>query len=178
MRLLPPQPVLFERFLLPDLFTEHYYNVTPDLLAQLGISGLICDIDNTLAPYEQPDPTPELMQWFAAMTDAGIRIAFVSNNDASRVERFNRNLGYPAYPKSRKPLTGSVRRAMADMGTDVTTTAVLGDQLFTDAAAGKLCGLTAIIVPPIRDKKTLLFRIKRRLERPYMNLYRRRHMYG
>ncbi|MBQ1976504.1 MAG: hypothetical protein II227_03590 [Clostridia bacterium] len=65
---------------------------------------------------------------------------------------------------------------MKAMGTDVTNTAVLGDQLLTDALAGKWCGLTVFIVPPIKDKKTFFFRFKRWLERPYLNLYRRRHM--
>ena len=68
-------------------------------------------------------------------------------------------------------------RYLMDMGTDITTTAVLGDQLLTDALAGKLLGMTVIIVPPIADKKTLFFRFKRWIEKPYMNEYRRRHMF-
>ena len=79
--------------------------------------------------------------------------------------------------KSGKPFGKNLRRAMADMGTDVTTTAVLGDQLLTDALAGKLLGLMVLIVPPIADKKTLFFRFKRWLEKPYMNEYKRRHMF-
>ena len=169
--------MILERYLMPDLLTEHYDNVTPDLLAKSGIRGLICDIDNTLATYEQPDPPADVVRWCAGMREAGIRIAFVSNNDAPRVERFNKPFGYPAFAKCRKPFGTFIRRAMEAMGTDVTTTAVLGDQLFTDAAAAKLNGLTAIIVPPIRDKRTMFFRIKRRLEQPYLNKYRRDHTY-
>lgn len=169
--------MLFERYLIPDLITDHYYNVTPEMLAKSGIRGVICDIDNTLATYEQPDPPADVVRWCAAMREAGIAIAFVSNNEEERVARFNAHFGFPAYAKSKKPRVGNLRRAMADMGTDVTSTAVLGDQLLTDALAGKLLGLFVIIVPPIADKKTLFFRFKRQMEKPYIKEYRRRHMH-
>ena len=41
---------------------------------------------------------------------------------------------------------------------------MLGDQLLTDAAAGKHIGLRAIIVPPIKDRTSAFFRFKRALE--------------
>lgn len=169
--------MLFERYLMPDLVTDHFYNVTPDMLANAGIRGLICDIDNTLATYEQPDPPPEVIEWCAAMRTAGIQIAFVSNNEEERVARFNRPLGCPAYAKSGKPKTKNLRRAIEKMGCDIPSTALLGDQLLTDALAGRLLGLFVVIVPPIADKKSLFFRFKRWLERPYMNEYKRRHMF-
>ncbi len=154
---------------------EHYSSVTPEFLVQTGIRGLICDIDNTLAPYEEAEPDAAALRWFSALREAGIRVAFVSNNSAGRVARYNRSLGYPAFPRSKKPLTGALRRAMAVMGTDVTSTASLGDQLFTDAAAARRCGILTIIVPPIRDRRSLFFRCKRFLERPYLDQYRRLH---
>ena len=91
---------------------EHYSSVTPEFLVQTGIRGLICDIDNTLAPYEEAEPDAAALRWFSALREAGIRVAFVSNNSAGRVARYNRSLGYPAFPRSKKPLTGALRRAM------------------------------------------------------------------
>ncbi len=169
--------MLFERYLMPDLMTDHFYNVKPDMLVQAGIRGVICDIDNTLATYEEPDPPENVRLWCAGMQAAGIRIAFVSNNDAARVNRFNKDFGFPAFPDAKKPFGDALRRAMEKMGTDVTSTAMLGDQLLTDALAAKREGMMAIIVPPIKDKRTLFFRFKRWLERPYVNMYRRRHSF-
>ncbi len=160
---------------MPDLMTEHFYNVKPEMLTQSGIRGLICDIDNTLATYEQPDPPEDVRRWCAELIAAGIKIAFVSNNDAARVNRFNKPFGFPAFPDAKKPFGDTLKRAMHAMGTDITSTAVLGDQLLTDAFGAKREGLTTIIVPPIKDKKTLFFRFKRLLEKPYINEYRRRH---
>ena len=91
------------------------------------------------------------------------------------MELFNRTLGLDAYPDSGKPKGKTLRIAMGKMGSDETNTAVLGDQLLTDALAGHLLGLPALIVPPIKDKTTLFFRFKRWLEKPYIKKYRKKH---
>ena len=52
---------------------------------------------------------------------------------------------------------------------------VLGDQLLTDALAGKRLGLRVLIVPPIKDKTTLFFRFKRLCERPIIRRFKRRN---
>lgn len=160
-------------WMMPDHMFDTYDKVTPEFLKSLGVRAVLADIDNTLAPYEQPEPDDRLRAWIRSLRDAGIGIAFVSNNDRARVETFNRTLGVPAYWKSGKPGKKSLLAAMAALGSDPTCTVILGDQLLTDALAGKRIGLRAIIVPPIRDKRTLFFRLKRLCERPFIRRYRR-----
>ncbi len=167
--------MIFEKILLPKKVCAAYRDVTPELLTSLGVKYLICDIDNTLVTYDDPEPTPDVLKWIDTLHRAGIALAFVSNNDASRVERFNRNLHFVAYAKAGKPGGKKLRQAMAEMGAERENTALLGDQLLTDAAAANLAGLYAILVPPIRDKKTLFFRFKRWLEIPYMKKYYKLH---
>ena len=55
---------------------------------------------------------------------------------------------------------------------------MLGDQLLTDAYAGKHIGLRAIIVPPIHDKTNPFFKCKRLLERPFIRKYAKAHGYA
>ena len=109
------------------------------------------------------------------MAAAGGKIAFVSNNGKKRVDLFNRDLGFVTDAKAGKPKTKYIAAAMRDMGATVADTALLGDQLLTDAAAGARAGLLSIIVPPIKDKKSLFFRFKRLLERPYIKKYKKLH---
>ena len=161
--------------LTPTYMFATYREVTPEFLQQAGIRYLLADIDNTLAPYEQPEPDDALRAWLAALDAAGIRLALVSNNPAERVERFNATLGLPAYAKSGKPGKKTLLRAMKALGAGRDNTAVLGDQLLTDSFAGQRLGLPAIIVPPIRDKRNLFFRFKRLLERPFIRKYASRH---
>lgn len=160
--------------LTPDYILDTFDCVTPDFLKSLGIRALLIDIDNTLAPYEQPEPDDRIRQWFAALEQNGIRAALISNNHPPRVELFNRSLGLPAYPDSKKPKSRFLLAAMKEMGSTPETTAGLGDQLLTDTLAVHRLDMISIIVPPIKDKTTLFFRFKRWLEKPYIRRYRKR----
>lgn len=165
--------MIFEKILLPREIVPTFESVTPEHLRALGITHIFCDIDNTLATYDDPTPPEKVVQWCKSMNEGGITVAFVSNNDAERVALFNRDLGYTAYAKAHKPLVGKLCRAMADTRAQAEHSALLGDQLLTDAAAGNRAGLYVIIVPPIKDKKNLFFRFKRWLEVPYVKKFRR-----
>ena len=162
-------------FIAPDYMFRTFDEITPEFLQGLGIRAILADIDNTLAPYEQPEPDDRIRGWIKSLADAGISIAFVSNNDWERVDLFNRTLGVPAYAKSGKPFKKNLIRAMEALGATRKTTVMLGDQLLTDALAGRNVGVTVLIVPPIRDKKTLFFRAKRLLEKPFLRIYRKRN---
>ncbi len=162
-------------FGVPDYIFCSYRQVTPAFLTSLGIKLVICDIDNTIAPYEVAEPDGVIAAWFASMKEAGIRFVFVTNNDSTRADLFNRNLGLTVYAKARKPLTGALNRALADAGVTPGEAASLGDQIFTDVLAGQFKGFTTILVPPIADKTNLFFRTKRFLERPFIAAYFRCH---
>lgn len=153
----------------------HYFDVTPEFLLANGIRALLTDIDNTLAPYEQAEPDERLRTWLRELHQGGISVALVSNNQPQRVERFNRTLGLPAYARSGKPRKRTLLVAMRALGAKPEETAILGDQLLTDAFAGQHIGLPALIVPPIRDKQNLFFRFKRLCERPFIRRYARRN---
>ena len=64
---------------------------------------------------------------------------------------------------------------MRDMGTDKSDTVLMGDQVFTDVWAAHNAGIRAILVPPINDKRDLLTRFKRLLERPVLRKYDKLH---
>lgn len=163
---------MFKKFK-PDFTFKTFDEVTPDFLARHNIRGILSDIDNTLAPYEVAEPDERIRNWINDLHSAGIRIALISNNHADRVDLFNRTLSLPAYADCGKPGKKNLLRALDELGLDARECAVLGDQLFTDAFSGKRLGMKAIIVPPIKDKKTLFFRFKRALEKPIMRSYER-----
>ena len=170
---------MFE-FFYPDFYFEKYDEITPEFLAQNGIKALLLDVDNTLAPYEQAEPSEKNLKWFKSLDDAKISYAFISNNSSdARIKRFNASIGAPAYAKSGKPFAKkTIKKAIAILGGTNESTAIVGDQIFTDILAGKLSGIRKILVPPIKDKKNLFFRFKRALEKPilkgYFKKYRKR----
>ncbi len=161
--------------LTPDYIFQTFDEITPDFLLSLGIRALLIDIDNTLAPYEQPEPDDRIRSWFASLEQNGIKASLISNNHAPRVELFNRTLGLPAYPDSGKPGSKSLIAAMKEMGSSPENTAGLGDQLLTDTLAVHRLDMLSIIVPPIKDKTTPFFKFKRWLEKPFLKRYRKIH---
>lgn len=167
--------MIFEKWLIPDLFIEKYSLVTPELVKSMGRKALLCDIDNTLATYDDPTPPEGLEKWIVGMRESGVEIAFVSNNDWDRVRGFNKELSLVAYAKAGKPSYKYLEAAVKDLGITKDDAVLLGDQLLTDCCAGKRFGIPAIIVPPIKDKRTPFFKFKRWLEKPYMKKYRKIH---
>ena len=100
-----------------------------------------------------------------------ICIAFVSNTTKDRVARFIGHRNIPAFPEAGKPRTRCFKAASEAIGCADGGAAVLGDQLLTDSLAAHRAGLRAIIVPPIKDKTSAFFRLKRLIEAPYVRKY-------
>ena len=165
--------MIFEKMLMPDEMFATFEEVTPAHLLSLGIKYIFSDIDNTLATYDDPTPPENVLAWLGQMKESGITVAFVSNNDEERVAKFSDGLGLVAYSKAKKPLTKKLCMAMRDLGATAEESLLLGDQLLTDAAAGRRAGMYVIIVPPIKDKTTAFFRAKRAIERPYVKKFKR-----
>lgn len=162
------------------LFQPHhtflcYRDVTPAFLKEQGIEILLSDIDNTLAPYEQPEPDAHILAWVESLKSAGIQLAFLSNNHAERVELFNKTLGVPVRYDAYKPLAKNAKKMMKNLGGNKKNTALIGDQIFTDVLCARLSGIRAILVPPIVDRTDRGTRFKRRMEKGFLKRYYKKH---
>ncbi len=162
-------------FFQPDATLRAYYDLTPDYLTARGITVLLLDIDNTLAPYEQPLPDERLIAWLAAFKEAGIAVGFLSNNHGERVSLFNERLGLPYLCDAHKPLPRKAKKLIKALGGTPKSACLMGDQIFTDVCCAKLCHAHAVLVPPIWDKRDGLTRLKRRLERGPLRRYYKKH---
>lgn len=156
---------------IPDRIFNDIYEITPEYLLSEGLRFVLSDIDNTLVTYGDDTPTEKLLSWLKSLTDAGIKIAFISNNSKKRVSVFNKDLQYPAYANSGKPSRKAVFRFMKEMGASKENTCVLGDQIFTDVLCAKRAGVRALFVPSIGPPPDLFGKIKKRLEKRYVNEY-------
>lgn len=165
---------MFNSFI-PDFMFDKFDDVTPAFLVENGIKYLLIDIDNTLAPYEEPTPNRRVTEWFEALKEAGVKSVLVSNNNKDRVKLFNKELSLPAFANCHKPSPRRLRKYADSIGAEISETAALGDQIFTDVWGAKMMGARAILVPPIRDKKTLFFKAKRVLEKPFLRKYKKLH---
>ncbi len=160
--------------LVPDYRFSVFSEASAEFLLSIGIKGIVLDIDNTLEPYEHPDPGEHVIAWLESLKNVGISAAIVSNNEGERVERFNQNLKLPAYFKAKKPFKRNVLNALRDIGVAPEEAILMGDQVFTDVWAARNAGIRAILVPPINDKRDFFTKFKRLLEKPILKRYEKR----
>lgn len=162
--------------LMPDGMFESFRDITPEMLCEMGIKAILLDIDNTLVTYDDPEPTEDVLAWLDGMKSAGIKAAFVSNNESpERVDVFNRELGLYATSRSKKPFPVGFRRAMRALDVKPCECLAIGDQIFTDVWGAKNAGARAFLVPPIKDRTDWFFRLKRRLEAPIIRKYKKKN---
>ena len=159
----------------PEYYFDKFNEASAEFLRSIGVKGIVLDVDNTLEPYENPLPGEHVVAWLDSLKKQGISAAIVSNNGGERINLFNSSLELPVYYKAKKPFKKNVLRAMLDMGTDKENTILMGDQIFTDVWAAHNTGIRAILVPPINDKRDILTRFKRLLEKPVLNKYQKIH---
>lgn len=159
------------KWLYPNDYVKTIHDIDYDQLYKSGIRGVMFDIDNTLAAFDAPIPTKEVVTLFDQLLEAGFQISIVSNNSFKRVSRYNKKLKVPAFPRANKPLTGNLKKAMQSMNVSVKETVFVGDQLFTDVWAGNAIGFRTILVKPIQDKEQLITKVKRGLESLVLDRY-------
>ena len=136
---------------LPHWTGGSIFDIDPAALARRGITLLLADLDNTLAPYGVPEPSDRVRAWNSALEQAGVTLFVLSNNrHPQRPERFAHALGVPFLGHAGKPKPGGFLRAMERMGRTPAQTAIVGDQIFTDILGGRNAGVFTLLVEPIR----------------------------
>ncbi len=145
----------------PAVRVPTVYDIDLHALEARGIRGLILDLDNTIVPWGARHAAPELVVWIAALRAEGLQACIVSNNMGARVRHLAGQLGLPAVTTALKPGPPAIRRALRQMGTTPATTALVGDQLFTDILGGNLLGLLTILVRPQSAREFPLTRVVR-----------------
>lgn len=136
----------------PDLVLgETILSLTPALLRQHQIRGLVLDVDETLVPFRQTQVTQELSQWVSQIRQ-GVALWLVSNNlSENRISRIAESLDLPYILGARKPSRRKLRQALQAMNLPVSQVAMVGDRLFTDVLAGNRLGMFTILVEPMVD---------------------------
>jgi uncharacterized protein len=140
----------FSRLLQPDLILDgSILTMSPALLAQHNLKGLILDVDDTLVPIRQAETNPDLARWMAQIK-AVASVWLVSNNiNAHRISRIAHLLDVPYLTSAGKPSGRKLKLALAAMDLPVEQVAMVGDRLFTDIIAGNRVGLFTILVDPM-----------------------------
>ena len=157
----------------PDALEASTYDIPIERLYEMGIRGMIFDIDNTLVMHGAP-ADERAIRFFKQLKELGIDACLLSNNKEPRVKMFNEPIGVHYIYKANKPSIGNYVKAMELMGTTRENTVFVGDQVFTDVWGANRAGVRSILVRPINPKEEIQIVLKRILEKPILLAYKLR----
>ena len=143
-------------------------DISPDMLAKLGIRGLILDIDNTLADHNDPQPAEGVVEWIERMKENGIRMIIVSNNFYLRVKLFSELVGIDCVRESKKPFQKGYKLAAMRLGLPKRALAAVGDQIFTDVLGANLFKIKMLYTLPIGRSDNRFLKLRRAIESPFI----------
>ena len=150
-------------------------HIPPAALAARGIKQVLAALDNTLGPYGETCPSPEILAWKAGLEAEGIALFLLSNSrKPGRAQRFAQQLGIPYQGHSGKPKKAGYLRAMERMGCTPEQTVMVGDQSFTDPLGANNAGVTPLLVEPIRLAGNPGRYVRYAVETPFRLLGKRR----
>ena len=153
------------KFLSPEFMFVSVTDITVKFLKENNINTLLLDADNTLSTHHSQTAAKGVIEWLDEMRNNNIKLMMVSNSKQKRVEPFAEKLGLEFEYLSLKPLTKGVKRAIKRLGADKKCTALVGDQIFTDVLATKLCGIHSIFVKYMKAEDKFSFKVRRKLEK-------------
>lgn len=153
------------KLFIPDKMYSSCTKITPDELKALGIRTLLLDVDNTLSPHHAAVAAEGILEWINSLKSADIKVMIVSNSKKHRVAPFAASLGLDFESTSLKPLCKGFARALKRLGGNKKTTAIIGDQLFTDVLGARLFGIKALFVKYIELESGKSFILRRKLEK-------------
>ncbi len=149
-------------------------DLSPERLRAWQLDALMLDLDNTLVPWGGASPSAQITDWTSGLRQRGIPVCLVSNNISDRVRRVAGLLGLPYAQGRFKPSVAKLRHALDILGTPLSRTAMVGDQLFTDILAGNRLGVPTVLTAPLFPREPVRIIIMRALERRVLAALARR----
>ncbi len=142
----------WDKLLQPDLVLGgSILTLTPEILQQHRLKGLVLDVDETLVPLRVSEASAALREWVEEVKMVA-DLWLVSNNPSqTRIGSIARSLSLPYIMGAAKPSRRKLRQAVEAMNLPVEQVAMVGDRLFTDVLAGNRLGVFTILVEPMVD---------------------------
>ncbi len=163
------------KYFYPNDYKKTVYDVDFQKLWNENIRIIMLDLDNTLIPYDETEPTKKIFKFFEDLKQMGFEVYIISNNQKGRVKKFAKTVGVRYVYSARKPYKLGFRRAIRYANhPDPTTVCLIGDQFMTDVLGGKRMNFNVIVVDTLKRKGEKWFtKISKYLERRILDRLKR-----
>jgi len=158
------------KFPIPYMILKSIYELKPEKLNEMGVKLLLMDLDNTLDKYHAQEPTARLRSWIDSLKQAGIEPFIYSNSHGDRAKSFASSLSLEYINKAGKPRTKRLLKLLKEKNISAESTAIIGDQIYTDILCGRRAGIFTIAVTPI-DMTNPFHYLRYRAEFPFRYAY-------
>lgn len=136
---------------IPKKCVESVYDIDFNKLYDEGKKYILCDVDNTLIPYDIFYADDKLRELLKNIQVIGFTIMFVSNNRNERIGNFSKDLGINYITSAKKPLKKGFKKALKLLSVKNKNEVItIGDQLMTDVLGSNRMNLDCILVRPLK----------------------------
>ena len=150
-------------------------DIKPQFISQQGIKFLMLDLDNTVAAYNEHEPTDAILKWFKEVRENSIKLFIISNSTRTdRVTSFAKALDCEFIMRAAKPSPAALKKAMSDKGATPDESALVGDQTFTDVLSANLAGVMPILVRP-KGFSNIFLSLRYYIEVPIRSMCKNKH---
>lgn len=136
---------------IPDIYQKSIYTIDYRKLKENGIRLLLFDLDNTLSPVGEDEPTDKLKKFMTELKEE-FEVLIFSNSPRKRVLNFAEQLDIAGIYFACKPMRKKFDMVLREYKHEENEVAIIGDQLLTDIVGGNKVGIVTILVNPISTK--------------------------
>jgi HAD superfamily phosphatase (TIGR01668 family) len=137
----------------PNEYVKTVFDVDFPKLWENNVKIIMLDLDNTLIPYDEDEPTGKLHKLFDKIKSIGFEVYIISNNKKDRVKSFAKQVKAGYVYSARKPFRLGFNRALKYANyPNPETVCLIGDQFMTDVLGGKRMNFYVIVVDTIKRR--------------------------
>lgn len=160
--------------LYPKFYYKNVQSIDLNMLYDIGIRGIILDVDNTLIDYKRVMPNG-IKEWVEEAKNKDFRICILSNsNNKEKISKVAEALHLEYLMCAAKPLKKGFKKAVKLLDLTPEECVAIGDQVFTDVIGANKMKIKSLYVEPINKKEYWYTKWKRPIETLILNMYKKK----
>ncbi len=153
-------------FIKPDYNLKNIYEINLEELEQIGIKGVLFDLDSTLMASKSGVYSEKTKEFLKKVQEKFFMAVVSNNHNEKYINKVSKISNFPLLFKACKPKTEPVIEFLKQHNISPKDCIIVGDRPLTDILCGKKLGCKTILVDSITaETEPKIVRFVRKLER-------------